>query len=136
MTNDFDHSSTQEGVRKRRRGRPSVEYPRVVTLKLRASIQEAAQIKSAANASRLPMATYLRKSALAERMAMIPVGDIETAAQIARVGNIVDQAVRLCESGKADWPANELTQLREICEAIAVRLTASGPRNPNQKAPL
>jgi hypothetical protein len=127
MTNDIVNGTTEVLVRRKRRGRPAAKFPRVIILKLRASLPEADRINGAANASRLPTAAYIRKRALAEITIPLPACDIETAAQIARVSHIFEQAVRLCESGKAtNWPAEELDRLRELCSDIALRLTNPG----------
>src|SRR5665213_942200 len=101
MTDGTADSTTKSEIRRKGRGRPAALFPRIITLKLRANLPEGEQIAAAATACRLPIATYLRQRALTEITVPPPISDIETASQIARVGNVFDQAVRLCQSGQA-----------------------------------
>jgi hypothetical protein len=131
MKNEIVNATTEATVRRKRRGRPPAQFPRVVLLKLWASVPEAHRINVAASANRLPRAAYIRKSALAEISRPLPVCDIETASEIARVGHIFDQAVRLCQSGQvATWPTKEIIELRELCDALAIRLANPDTRTP------
>jgi hypothetical protein len=49
-----------------------------------------------------------------------PRTDIETAAQLARVGNLLNQAVALAHSGRVvGWPVDQITELQKLCAEIA-----------------
>jgi hypothetical protein len=121
-------------IRKRRSGRPRALVRRDVVLKLRTTTDEAEVIKSAASDAHLPTATFLRKRALSERTTALPRVDLETAAQLAKLGHVLNQAVILCHGGGVStWPVAEAEQLREICGRISVRLTTASD-NPMQQA--
>src|SRR5882724_10110748 len=113
-------------IRTRRSGRPPALARRIIVMKLRATADEAEMIKAAASNARLPTATFVRRRALSERTTALPSVDLETAAQLARLGHVLNQAVKLCHRGSVStWPVAEAEQLREICGRISVRLTTA-----------
>jgi hypothetical protein len=106
----------------KRRGRPVMESPRVLVIKVRATPNESIIIRGAADAARMPVATFLRSRALASSKPPLPHLDIEAAAQLARIGNVFHQAVQLRDEAPA-WPWDELVQLRDLCNKLSVSLT-------------
>jgi hypothetical protein len=106
----------------KRRGRPVAESPRVLVIKVRATPNESVIIRGAADAARMPVATFLRSRALNTSNPPIPRADIEAAAQLARIGNVFHQAVQFRDDGPG-WPWDELEQLRDLCNKLSVSLT-------------
>lgn len=120
-------NGADEMMRKRRSGRPRALDPRTNVTKLRTNASEDEIIKAGAIEACLPLATYIRKRALSEATRALPRVDSEAAAQLARLGHLFDQAVKLCQAGNSEtWPAAEAEHLRDLCGQISVRLTGGG----------
>ena len=81
-------------------------------------------LSAAASAACLPIATFLRKRALGVVRFPVPKADLQTAAELARLGNLLNQAVALAHRGSAPaWPTQEMTELQNLCGRLAVLLT-------------
>ncbi|MCK1339797.1 hypothetical protein IVB38_28295 [Bradyrhizobium sp. 38] len=106
-----------------RAGRPPVAHPRLKVFKVRANLEEEAMLNAGASAACLPIATFLRKRALGTVRFPVPKSDLQTAAQLARLGNLLNQAVALAHRGSAPaWPSQEMAELQNVCGRLAVLL--------------
>jgi hypothetical protein len=109
-----------------RAGRPPAAHPRLKVYKVRANLAEQVMLSAAASAACLPIATFLRKRALGAVRFTVPKADFQTAAQLTRLGNLLNQVVALAHSGSAPaWPTQEMTELQNLCGRLAVLLTDS-----------
>jgi len=110
----------EERIRSRRVGRPRSLQPRDLITKVRLNEEEDAIVSSVAAAACLPVATYLRHRALGNVKIPAPRTDVETAAQLARVGNLLNQAIALAHSGRVvGWPVDDIAELQNLCAEIA-----------------
>jgi mobilization protein NikA len=108
----------------RRVGRPATACPRLKEFKIRTNPEEEATLLAAASAACLPLATYVRLRALGPVRFPVPRADLQTAAELARIGNLFNQAVALAHRGSAPaWPSGEMAELQALCGHIAVLLT-------------
>jgi hypothetical protein len=108
----------------RRAGRPQAAHPRLTVFKVYANETEEAAIRAAASAAHLPIAVYLRQRSLGPVRIPVPQSDLETAAQLARLGHLINQAIALAHRGHAPtWPAKEMVELQCVCSRLAVLLT-------------
>jgi hypothetical protein len=108
----------------RRVGRPPTQQPRLKIIKVRANVEEEEMLSAAASAACLPIATFLRNRALGTVRFPVARADLQTAAQLARIGNLFNQAVALAHRGSTpQWPLDEMAELRMVCGRLAVSLT-------------
>lgn len=107
-----------------RAGRPPAADPRLKIYKVRANAEEEAALCAAASAACLPVATYVRQRALGHVKFPIPRTDLQTAAALAKLGNVLNQAVALAHRGMApDWPTSDFAELQELCGRLSLQLT-------------
>jgi hypothetical protein len=122
---DNDHHD--EVPRRKRPGRPRSASPRDTIFVIRASDAEAAAIRGAATAARLPIAIYLRRRGLNQIIATpLPISDVQTVSSLSSIGHNLNQAIRLAHDGRAPaWPAASVDELRNLCAVLANKIIAS-----------
>lgn len=118
--------AARAAARRKMSGRPRLapEYRRTGRLDIRMSPEEIEAVRGLARAAGVPLARYARSAALGLRVQVPrPAIDVQTAAELGRIGNVLNQAVRLAHSGRTPgWPADELARLHALCVDIGVRL--------------
>src|SRR4051794_15781634 len=98
MGND-NHEGGARAPEKKAWGRPRLANRRTIELKLRLTQSELLAIQESAAAAHLSLAAFARRRALFQATAMVPLSDVQCAVQLARIGNILNQAVRLAHVG-------------------------------------
>jgi hypothetical protein len=105
-------------IRKGQPGRPRKPARKRLSLWIRVRLSEEDLGTLRSRAGGQPISTYLRQAGLGrDRRSKIPAANLEIAGQLARVGNNVNQLVRLAHTGR--YPVQFESVLRQLCEMLA-----------------
>lgn len=114
---------------KRRRwqhGRPQLDSQAVRNsfIRIRVSAAELATIQEKANEMHMPVSSWLRHAALSRQLPLrpVPVVNREAYAELGKIGNNINQLVRLAHQGLAPLATGPLEELEALLRKIKLAL--------------
>lgn len=122
---------TQKPKRRRwQHGRPQLDSQAVRNsfIRIRVSAAELAAIQEKANEMHMPISAWLRHAALSRQLPSRPVPAVnrETYAELGRIGNNINQLVKLTHQGLTPISTVPLQELEELLRKIKLEILGVG----------